>query len=141
MSVESILAPLFVQVALIFILVFYMGSMRFGALRRREVRIGDIALGQSNWPPYAAQAGNAYNNQFQMPLLFFVLVILAYLFKKADLIFVIMSWVFVVSRILHAYVHVTSNNLRWRFTIFVVGVVVLMVMWIIFALRIVLALG
>jgi hypothetical protein len=141
MSVESILAPLFVLVALTFFLLFYMGAVRFGALRRREVRIGDIALGQSNWPAYAAQGGNSYNNQFQLPVLFYVLVILAYIFKKADLLFVIMSWIFVVSRILHAYVHATSNNMRMRFTIFVVGAVVLMIMWIIFAVRMLLAIG
>jgi hypothetical protein len=141
MSVESILAPLFVLIALTFFMLFYMGAVRFGALRRREVRIGDIALGQSNWPAYAAQGGNSYNNQFQLPVLFYVLVILAYIFKKADLLFVIMSWLFVVSRILHAYVHVTSNNMRMRFTIFVVGAVVLMIMWIIFAVRMLLAIG
>lgn len=141
MSVESILAPLFVLIALTFFMLFYMGAVRFGALRRREVRIGDIALGQSNWPAYAAQGGNSYNNQFQLPVLFYVLVILAYIFKKADLLFVIMSWLFVVSRILHAYVHATSNNMRMRFTIFVVGAVVLMIMWIIFAVRMLLAIG
>ena len=141
MSVESILAPLFVQVALTFILLFYMGSVRFRALRGREVKLGDIALGQINWPPYAQQAGNAYNNQFQLPVLFYVLVILAYIFKKADLLFVIMSWIFVVTRILHAFVHVSSNNLRARFTMFLIGAIVLLIMWIIFAVRIMLALG
>ena len=141
MSVESILAPLFVQVALTFILLFYMGSVRFRALRGREVKLGDIALGQINWPPYAQQAGNAYNNQFQLPVLFYVLVILAYIFKKADMLFVIMSWIFVVTRILHAFVHVSSNNLRARFTMFLIGAIVLLIMWIIFAVRIMLALG
>ena len=141
MSVESILAPLFVQVALTFILLFYMGSVRFRALRGREVKLGDIALGQINWPPYAQQAGNAYNNQFQLPVLYYVLVILAYIFKQADLLFVIMSWIFVVTRILHAFVHVSSNNLRARFTMFLIGAIVLLIMWIIFAVRIMLALG
>ena len=139
MSVESILAPLFVQVALTLFLTFYMGSVRFRALRSREVRIDDIALGQRNWPAYAAQGGNAFSNQFELPVLFYVLVILAYIFKKADLLFVIMSWIFVVSRILHAFVHVTSNNLRTRFTMYAVGALVLLAMWIIFALRILLA--
>jgi hypothetical protein len=139
MSVESILAPVFVQVALIFLLLFYMGGLRYGALRRGDVRMGDIAINQNNWPPQVVQAGNAYNSQFQLPLLFFVLVILAYLFKKADLLFVLMSWIFVVSRILHAFVHVTSNRVQTRFTIFAVGAVVLLIMWIIFALRILLA--
>jgi len=140
MSVEAILAPLFVQVALMFFLMFYMAGTRTAALRRREVRIADIALGQQNWPPYTTQVGNAYNNQFQLPLLFFVLVILAYILHKADLLFVGMSWIFVITRLAHAFVHVTSNRMQTRFAIFAVGAIVLLIMWIIFALRILLAL-
>ena len=139
MSVEAILAPLFAQVALMFFLLFYMFSSRKAALTSRQVRIADIALGEQNWPPRVTQVSNAYHNQFQLPLLFFVIVILAYLLKKADLLFVLMSWIFVVSRILHAFVHVTSNRVQTRFTIFAVGAVVLLIMWIIFALRILLA--
>jgi hypothetical protein len=138
MSVESILAPVFVQVALIFVLMFYTFGVRTAALRRRDVRIADIVLGQQNWPPRATQVGNAYNNQFQLPLLFFVLVILAYMLKKADLLFVLMSWIFVISRILHAFIHVTTNRLQTRFMIFAVGAIVLLIMWIIFALRVLL---
>ena len=139
MSVEAILAPVFVQVALMFFLMFYMAGSRKGALQRREVRIADIALGQQAWPQRVTQISNAYHNQFQLPLLFFVLVILAYLFKKADLLFVLMSWIFVISRLVHAFVHLTTNRIQHRFTIFAVGAFVLMIMWIIFALRILLA--
>lgn len=139
MSVESILAPLFVEVALIFCLLFYTGGARFASLRRGDVRMADVALDQNSWPPRVVQFGNAYNNQFELPVLFFVLVILAYIFKKADLLFVVMSWIFVISRILHAFVHVTTNRMQTRFTIFVLGAVVLLIMWIIFALRILLA--
>lgn len=139
MSVESILAPLFVEVALIFCLLFYTGGARFASLHRGDVRMADVALDQNSWPPRVVQFGNAYNNQFELPVLFFVLVILAYIFKKADLLFVVMSWIFVISRILHAFVHVTTNRMQTRFTIFVLGAVVLLIMWIIFALRILLA--
>ena len=138
MSVETILAPVFVLVALIFVLMFYMCGVRTTALQRRDVRIPDIVLGQQNWPPRVTKIGNAYNNQFQLPLLFFVLVILAYLLKKADLLFVLMSWIFVISRVLHAFVHVTTNRLQTRFMIFAVGAIVLLIMWIIFALRVLL---
>ncbi len=56
--------------------------------------------------------------------------------RKADLLFVILSWVFVVSRLVHAFIHTTSNRIEVRFTIFLIGAVVLAVMWIVFALRI-----
>jgi hypothetical protein len=140
MSVAAILAPVFVLVALTFALMFWMGVVRYGSVVRRETRVGDIALGQGNWPPHITQVGNSFNNQFQLPLLFYVLVILAYVLRKADLLFVIMSWVFVVLRILHVVVHTTSNRMIHRFGIYTAGAFVLLAMWIIFALRILLSL-
>ena len=56
--------------------------------------------------------------------------------RKADLLFVVLSWVFVASRLVHAFIHTTSNRIQVRFTVFLVGAVVLAVMWIVFALRI-----
>ncbi len=51
MSIATILLPLFVEVALTFGLLFWMFFSRAGALKRRDVRIADIALGESKWPP------------------------------------------------------------------------------------------
>jgi hypothetical protein len=140
MSVAAILAPVFVLVALTFALMFWTGVVRYGSVARRQTRISDIALGQGNWPPHITQVGNSFNNQFQLPMLFYVLVILAYVLRKADLLFVIMSWVFVVLRILHAWIHTTSNNMTQRFAVYTAGAFVLLVMWVIFALRILLGL-
>jgi hypothetical protein len=62
--------------------------------------------------------------------------VLAIVARKADLLFVIMSWIFVVLRILHAYIHATSNHVPRRFYAFLVASIVLLVMWIIFAIRV-----
>src|SRR5438105_9932886 len=99
MSVQFILAPLFVQVTLTFALLFWMGSARYAAVRRGETRVRDIALGQPAWPPRVQQVSNCYHNQFELPVLFYVLVILAYALHKADLAFVLMAWVFVALRV------------------------------------------
>jgi len=139
MSLPSVLLPVFVQVALTFALLFWMGSARTGALRNKETRVSDIALGEANWPARVMAVGNSYNNQWQIPVLFYVLVILAWITRKADLLFVVMSWIFVLSRIVHAGIHTTTNYVPHRFYAFVVGVVVLMLMWLIFAIRILLA--
>ena len=44
MSVQMILLPLFVQVLLTFLLLFWMGSLRVFAVQRGEVRPDHIAL-------------------------------------------------------------------------------------------------
>ena len=52
----------------------------------------------------------------------------------------VLAWVFVLTRLLHAYIHTTSNIVRHRFNAFAVGVFILLAMWIIFAVRILLSL-
>ncbi|HWL05395.1 MAG TPA: MAPEG family protein [Xanthobacteraceae bacterium] len=139
MTIQAVLAPLFVQVALTFALLLWMGSRRVGAIQRGEVAAGDIALGQKNWSERTLQVGNAFQSQFELPLLFYVLIILAWITRQADLLFVVMAWLFVAFRIIHAVIHTTSNRVSQRFLVFLLGAAVLVAMWGIFALRILLA--
>jgi hypothetical protein len=139
MSIQAVLLPLLVQIALTFALLFATGHFRVGAIRRGEVKVPDIALGQPNWPDQPTQCGNAFNNQFQLPVLFYVLTILAWITREADLVFVLLAWVFVILRIAHAAIHVTSNRVALRFNFFAAGSLVLLIMWVIFAVRILLA--
>jgi hypothetical protein len=138
MSVQMVLLPVFVLVALAFALLIWMVGTRRDALVSGETKIRDIALGQSNWPPRATQIGNCYRNQFELPLLFYLLIALALPLRHADLFIVLMSWVFVVTRFVHAGVFVTSNDLGRRSIVWLAGVLVLLVMWIYFALKILL---
>ena len=131
-----ILLPLFVLVLMTFTLMVLMARSRIGALKRGEVKMADVALGQTNWPPRAQQISNCYHNQFQLPVLFYVLTILAIITRHADYLFVVLAWLFVLARIAHAYVHCTTNYVRHRFNAFLVGALVLLVMWVIFAVQI-----
>lgn len=139
MSVQAILLPLFVQVALTLGLCLWLGRARVGAIRRGEIRIGDTALGQAAWPGRIGQIANSYRNQFEMPVLFYLAVVVAMATAKADLAFVVLSWLFVASRVVHAAIHTGANDVRRRFVAFVAGVVVLTAMWLLVAGRILLA--
>ena len=140
MSIPFILAPLFVQVALTFVLLFWMAYSRASALKQRQTTLADIALGQPNWPARPTQISNSYNSQFQLPMLFYVLTILAIITKHADYLFVIMAWLFVLARIFHAYIHTGTNYVRHRFNAFAASAFILLIMWVIFAVRILLGL-
>jgi hypothetical protein len=137
MSVQMVLLPVFVLVGLTFALLLMMAGVRTRALTSGEVKFRDIALGR-NWPDRAAQVGNCFNNQFQLPLLFYVLVAIALPLRRADLVFVLLSWVFVVTRFAHAGIFVTSNDVRQRSLAWFAGVLILMAMWLYFALRLLL---
>lgn len=136
MMFSSILMPLFVQAGLTFFLVLWMAKERTGLLRRREVKWQDISLRQTPWPGRAQQIGNCFSNQFEIPVLFYVLTVLEIMTRQAGLLFVVLSWLFVVSRIAHAYVFTTSNYVPLRGQFFIAGVIILLVMWGIFAVQI-----
>lgn len=136
MSIPAVLAPLFVQVALTFALLFWMGSRRVASIEQGETKVDRIALGERNWPGPVQQIANSFHNQFELPVLFYVLTALALITRKADLLFVLMAWIFVISRIVHVGIHVTSNDVRHRFFAFAAGAGVLLLMWLIFAVRI-----
>jgi hypothetical protein len=135
MSVQTVLLPVFVLVGLAFFLLLWMATARTNALKARETSLKDIALRQPNWPEKATQIGNCFSNQFEIPVLFYILIALALPLHKADLFIVLMSWVFVVTRLIHAGIFVTSNDVRQRGLVWFAGVLVLLAMWIYFALR------
>jgi hypothetical protein len=135
-----VLLPVFVQVFLTFALLMGMATTRGRALASGETKFKDIALRQQNWPARAAAIGNCFANQFEVPVLFYVLIALALPIRHADLIIVMLSWVFVVTRFAHAGIFVTSNDVRTRSLAWFAGVIVLFAMWLYFALKILLLL-
>ena len=135
MSAEMILLPLFVEVILTFALLFWLAP-----LRARDFRSGlreeDIALRQPNWSKPALQVQYSFSNQFELPVLFYVLTILAYVTHHAGMLFVVLAWVFVIFRLLQAYVHVTNNKVRLRGAFFGISALALAIMWIVFIIQI-----
>ena len=135
MSVQMVLLPVFVLVGLAFLLLLWMATARTQALKGRETSLKDIALGEPNWPTKATQIGNCFGNQFEIPVLFYALIALALPLRHADLVIVLLSWVFVVTRFVHAGIFVTSNNVQQRSLAWFAGVLVLLAMWLYFALK------
>ena len=135
MSVQMVLLPVFVLVGLTFALLLWMAGARRGALVSGQTKIRDIALRQPNWPERATQIGNCYSNQFEIPVLFYVLIAIALPLRHADLVIVLLSWVFVVTRFVHAGIFVSSNDLGQRSMAWFAGVLVLFAMWLYFALK------
>jgi hypothetical protein len=133
MSVQWVLLPVFVLVGLTFALLLGMVAARgYGQPVPRD------SAGKANWTGRAAQYGDCFNNSFQVPILFYILIALALPLRHADLVIVLLSWVFVVTRFAHAGIFVSSNNISQRGMAWFAGVLVLFAMWIYFALRILL---
>lgn len=132
MSLIAFFAPLFVQVALTFGLLIWMGVLRVRSVNAGEIHVRDIALGEQNWSKQATQVANAYSNQVELPVLFYLVMVLAFFSANATVGLVVLAWAFVLTRLAHALVHVTTNNVPRRFFAFLAGLIILVAMWVLF---------
>ena len=82
----------------------------------------------------AAVAANLLN-QFELPVLFHAVCLALFATNGVSFVAVALAWLFIVARYLHAFVHVTSNDLRYRSPLFAAGFVILVVLWIWFSLH------
>lgn len=134
--VFGLLAAVIAQGALALGLMFYLGTIRVPMIARGEVKMRDIATSRSGWPQAENQVSNAVDNQFQLPLLFYVAVGVA-LYLGAGWLELLLAWGFVVSRYVHAVIHVTRNNVVQRFWVFTAGLGLLTLLWLLLAIRLV----
>jgi hypothetical protein len=131
-----VLLPLFLEVILTFALLFWLAPLRTIDFSSGVALPENVALREPNWSKRSLQVGYSYSNQFELPVLFYVLTILAWMTRHADLVFVVLAWIFVIFRYLQAYVHVTSNRVRLRGSFFIVSAIVLAIMWLIYIVEI-----
>lgn len=109
-------------------LLWHLGVHRIPMVLRGKVRIEDIALDKEAWPERARQASNAFDNQFQLPVLFYLACLVGVAFG-ATLFEVVLAALFVLSRYVHAFIHITSNHVVRRFQAYVAGFALLCVLW------------
>jgi hypothetical protein len=135
---ESLLYPVFAQVGLTFVLLLATGASRTAAVKRREVHMKDVSLGQTEvWPARPQQIARAFQNQLETPVLFYAVTAFTLLMQCARAETVILSWIYVASRLVHAFIHTRSNHVPHRFRAFIAGVVVLITLWILLAIQVV----
>ena len=131
----ALLYPVLAQVLLTLALLLWTGRARFAALRAGRARIPEVALSAEPWPDDVRKISNNYHNQFETPVLFYVLCGAATYLGATGFVMVFLAWAFIASRLAHTYIHVTTNRVRHRFRVFAVGVAVLLAMWLLVTAR------
>lgn len=134
----EIIIPVFLQVMLTFAILFTLGVLRYRSVGQRTVHPKDYVLmtGQDQWPVMIQRLGRSFHNQLEVPLLFYVLVILILVTDVKAAMLLNLAWVYVGLRYLHALVHIVYNKVIHRFTIYIISCLVLLVMWFLFLFEI-----
>jgi len=128
---NAILYPIVAQGALVFSVLFLLAKRRLKAFADGKTDPSYFALFQgAGEPENVTRVQRNFLNQFEMPVLFFVVCLAAAQFGKADMVMVYAAWAYVAVRLIHAIVHISVNKVMVRFRLFFLSNLILMFMWV-----------
>ncbi len=134
----AILWPTIALAALSFVVMVWVAVARTAHMKKHPPEAGDFATGEAAmryFQPVEMPANNL-RNLFEAPVLFYALIPLLLVTHQADHLQVLLAWIYVLLRIIHSIGHVVLHKVSVRAPAFWVSVIVLMAMWIGFAVDI-----
>ena len=130
----AIFWPMIGHVVLVVVLYAMLAVRRKDAVKAGNARVSQFRENQQE-PAESLFVKNSLANQFELPVLFHIGCIALYVTGGATALAIVLAWLFVASRYVHAWIHVTSNRVRYRQPVFTAGFAIVVVMWVLLALR------
>lgn len=128
MNPNAILWPMIGHVLLVYIVYWRMSSARIGAIQRGEAKTNQFRENKIE-PEASLFFRNNLTNQFELPTLFYPACLALHLAGGVTWVSVALAWAFVASRYVHAWIHTTTNRIRYRRPAFIVGFFLLFALW------------
>lgn len=130
-QIALMLLPMIGMILFTFGVMIWMLKLRYKAVLKDGLNPRYFRLYKGDEiPDYLAKVTQHFNNLLELPLLFYVALILLVALGISDLGYVILSWFFFLSRLLHSYIHTTYNKIMHRKNSFILSTVVLLVLWV-----------
>lgn len=120
MRQDAIFSPFFATIFLTFVVWVYMYIRRISFISSKKIHSQDLSaskLAQIS-PPSVSNPSDNLKNLFEIPILFYALILYLFVTKQVDTVYVNAAWVFVVFRVLHSAVHCTFNLVMFRFYLY-----------------------
>jgi hypothetical protein len=135
---NTVFLPLLAQVFLTLALYIYLAVAKAQASKDGLVDESRRGLHSDAWPPKVQQINNCIRNQFEVPVLFFVVVFVMWAIDAVNLHVEILAWFFVLSRVVHANIHTGSNDVPVRRKVFMLSSIIVLMLTVMAAITIVL---
>lgn len=125
--ISSLLWPLLAQILWTFMLYAWLTWARTQAVRRGEVAYSCFELGREE-PRAIARITRNLANQFELPVIFYAVVVLLVAIEEVEVIDVIAAWVFVAGRVIHTLVQTLTDNVELRGRVFMINFLAVVVL-------------
>jgi hypothetical protein len=133
----TLIYPMFAMVLLSFFVLIRLFRSRVGAVRAGEIDKSYFRLYRGATEPEAtAKISRHFVNLFEAPTLFYVVCVAAMVTQKGGTLMQTLAWCYVLARIVHAFIHLGPNRLRWRVRAYFVSWLVLLAMWVVLVIAV-----
>lgn len=126
----KLIYPALAQILWSFIVLAIMFLRRKKAFASREVGLADVAVSTERYPDSARLAAANFSNQFETPVLFFALILIAIHVGATGYVMAVLAWAYVATRVVHTLIHTGSNRMLQRAVIFAIGAGCLFFIWV-----------
>ncbi len=121
--------PMIAQVALVYSIYVLISRRRIQAVKAGSAKPSQFRENQVE-PPESLFVRNNLTNQFELPVLFYACCLALNAAGAVNTATLILAWLFVATRVIHAWIHVTTNRVRRRRMMFILGWFILAAMWV-----------
>ena len=125
MDQTAIFAPVFAMIFLTMVVWVYMYVRRIPFIRKNDFspsELRPVEFARLS-PPEVSNPSDNLKNLFEIPVLFYALLLYLFVTNQVDMMYLVASWVFVVFRVLHSVVHCTINIVMLRFYLYLTATV------------------
>ncbi len=126
----KLIYPALAMILWIFVVGAILLVRRRNALSSGAVRPDEVSVSTERYPVEARLASANFSNQFELPVIFFALIMLAMEVKTTGYAMAFLAWAFVASRVVHTLIHIGPNKLPVRGAVYGVGAILLFCMWV-----------
>ena len=134
MSGKEVFFPALAMIALTLIVWVRLYSVRIPEMRRLRIHPQAVATSaQKSARLVDTRAADNFSNLFEVPVLFYLALIVAYLTHQVTSLVLGLAWCFVAGRVLHSLIQCSYNKVMHRFTVYAVSTCLVWVLWLVLA--------
>jgi len=128
---HPVLLPAFAMVLVTIAVWIRMYTSRVAQMKRLRIHPQSVATSaQMAARIEDSRASDNFRNLFELPVLFYVGVLVAEMTGASGTLVIGLAWGFVVMRAVHSAIHCTYNKVMHRFYAYLAGAVVLWALWV-----------
>lgn len=130
MEPNTIFLPALAMVVLTMVVWLRMYVARVAQMKRERIHPQAIATSaQASARLTDSRAADNFRNLFELPVLFYLALVVAALTDQVDAAALGLAWAFVVLRVVHSAIHCSYNKVMHRFTAYLIGGLALWALW------------